>query len=163
MLPDDVQDFVSSAVAGDTDALQALLALSTNAATSDAARRELSSLLERQLASAASHCAEAWMLLATLHEAAGETQSALRSWYHSAQPHAKRNAARMQVLGIDTEASWTSRAAQIRKMRAEYLRDAFRIFGGLMARVSFSESTVLWLATSVKPASSRVTRLNGPR
>jgi aspartate beta-hydroxylase len=125
MLPDDVQDFVSSAVAGDTDALQALLALSTNAATSDAARRELSSLLERQLASAASHCAEAWMLLATLHEAAGETQSALRSWYHSAQPHAKRDAARMHVLGIDTEATWTSRAAQVRKMRAEYLRDAF--------------------------------------
>ena len=125
MLPDDVKALVQPAVAGDAGALKILWPWSTQAAATDQARRELSSMLECQLASYPSPCAEAWMLLASLQEVDGETQAALRSWYRSAQPEAKRDALRMRALGLDTEAAWTARAAKVRKMRSEYLRDAF--------------------------------------
>jgi hypothetical protein len=125
MLSESVLALVPAAAEGDATALQALSAHAQHDDVADLARRELSSALHKHLASAPAPCAEAWMLLATWQESAGETQPALRSWYRSAQPGAKRDVSRMRALGLDTEAAWSTRAAQVRKLRAEYLRDAF--------------------------------------
>ncbi|MEN9416676.1 MAG: hypothetical protein RI988_296 [Pseudomonadota bacterium] len=125
MLSETVLALVPAAAVGDAQALQALSAYAQHDEATELARRELSSELHKHLASSPAPCAEAWMLLATWQESAGETQSALRSWYRSSQPGAKRDATRMRALGLDTEAAWSTRAAQVRKLRAEYLRDAF--------------------------------------
>lgn len=114
-----------SAAEGDVHALQALAAF---ARTHDAAaqeRQHLSTLLLEHLEASTTACPEAWMLLASWQESASQNLPALRSWYRSSQAPAKRDAERMRVLGLDTESAWSARAARVRRMRAEYLRDAF--------------------------------------
>lgn len=125
MIAHHLQALVPSAIAGDVPALRVLTSWSANESVTDEARCELARMLERQLGMVPSPCAEVWMLLAIVQEAIGESRSALRSWYRAAGPSAKRDLGRMHALGLDTEAAWSARSAQIRKMRAEYLRDAY--------------------------------------
>lgn len=125
MLSDDVQALVPPAAEGDVQALQTLSAFALALDAAEPARLQLSTLLLQHLETARTTCPEAWMLLARWQESAGQTRPALRSWYRSSQATASRDAERMRVLGLDTEAAWTSQASQVRRLRAEYLRDTF--------------------------------------
>lgn len=125
MLPDHIQALVLPAAHGDVHGLQTLSAF---AATLDMAGRpllQLSTLLLQHLEACQAASPEAWMMLAGWQESAGQTPSALRSWFRSSQASGKRTAKGMRVLGLDTESAWTAQAARIRKIRAEYLRDTF--------------------------------------